>query len=94
VPISQAITFEQRAIRDHPATNELIPSPPRCPTWAPVAAGDEVPGSPTLAVTGAGDLVTQSAVTSTPGEAVIRIENILRVNIARLITGSPGKMEV
>lgn len=43
---------------------------------------------------GAGDLVTQSAATSTPGEAVIRIEGIPRVNVARLITRSPGQMEV
>lgn len=38
--------------------------------------------------------MTRSAATSTPGEAVIRIEGLLRVNIALLITGSPGKMEV
>lgn len=94
-----------------PASKELIPSPPRCPTQATVAAADEVPRSPTLAVmafsfpkagmftacTGAFRVLAAGNTRQPlkPGPALIRpVPLAAKMNIARLITGSPGKMEV
>jgi hypothetical protein len=101
VPTSQAITFEQRALRTA-ETAIGLPLGPDITMMAfrsieqQVAAvwrfvESEIRGL--LVVTQLASLLAAAA-TSTPGEAVIRIEGILRVNIARLITGSPGKMEV
>jgi hypothetical protein len=103
VPASQAITFEQRALRAAQTAigfplDVAVASPDRVCIAVTVQGGS---GEPQLKQAGGDEesgrgllVVTQSAATSAPGEAVIRIEGILRVNMIRLITGSPGKLEV
>lgn len=101
--------FVESEIRDHPALDNavLVASELAANAIAHSVSGADrgkfcvhvavtSPGRLCIAVSplAAGNMRQLCAVMSAPGEPVNRTEGILRVKIARLITGSPGKMEV